>query len=65
MSFVRLTVHAASGKSVYVDKNFNPGVSMWGDLHKTLEYSETMYQQAIRERKESLRAWGGEGALNK
>ena len=59
------SAHVAKGNSVYVDKNYNPGVSMWGDLHRTLEYSEGIYQEAIRERKESIRAWGGESALNK
>lgn len=52
------------GKAVYVDKDYNPGVAMWGDLRKILDYNEGMYQHAIRERKESLRQWGGPGALN-
>ncbi|KAG8833432.1 hypothetical protein FRC18_003625 [Serendipita sp. 400] len=39
-----------SGPDIYVDKTYNPGVAMWGDLHQILQYSEGIYQQTIRDR---------------
>lgn len=53
----------ASGPAVYIDKDYNPGVSMWGDLHKTLEYSEGVYQDIVRQRANLVRVWGGEGIV--
>ncbi|CAG8589936.1 12584_t:CDS:10, partial [Acaulospora colombiana] len=52
-----------SGSDVYVDQGYNPGVSMWGDLHKLLEYSEGIYQDTIRQRNNLVRIWGGEGLV--
>jgi hypothetical protein len=51
----------ATGNGVYIDKGYNPGVSMWGDLYRTLEYSEGVYQDIIRERNKHIRVLGGEG----
>ncbi|KAG8780357.1 hypothetical protein FRC16_003161, partial [Serendipita sp. 398] len=50
-----------SGPDIYVDKTYNPGVAMWGDLHQILQYSEGIYQQTIRDRNNLVRIWGGEG----
>ena len=63
-SSCKLFRYAAKGYSMSIDQNYNPGVSLWGDLHRTLKYNEGQYQEAIRMRKESIQAWGGPDALN-